>query len=61
MLTVVTIIIVDFLMHLRMAHQIVKLKNKVMVDIDDTLVIDNLRRRTIQKLILDIINAKSIY
>ena len=52
MLTVVTIIIVDFLMHLRMTHQIVKLKNKVTVDIDDTLVIDNLRRRTIQKLIL---------
>ena len=52
MLTVISIITVDFLMHLRMTHQIVKLKNKVTVDIDDTLVIDNLKRRAIQKLIL---------
>ena len=35
-----------------MTHKIVKLKNKVRVDIDDTVVIDNLKRQAIQKLIL---------
>ena len=50
MLTVISIIVVDFLTHLRMTHQIVKLKNKPMDE--DTFLTENIKRRAIHKLIL---------